>query len=131
MAKKKKSGETLVPITPSRAVRLLQFVTLLGQSPQSRDQLTKQLKLGLRDFYRDMELLRKVGIAITHESGQYKLSMSQENALSQLPFPDPFLTMGDAEKLAKGKTAAHTRLKEKLDEFKSAGEAKSKSRKKS
>ncbi len=131
MAKKRQAPvDVSPPITPSRAIRLFQFVSLLGQKPQTRDFLTKKLALGLRDFYRDLETLRKVGVQVSQEQGRYSLQMPLKDATALLPFPDPSLSLGEAETLAKGKTAIHKKLKDKIEAFKSPPKSKSSKRKK-
>jgi predicted DNA-binding transcriptional regulator YafY len=132
MAKKETlSAESAVPITPGRANRLFLLVTFLGQKKQTRDQLTKKLKVGVRDFYRDLETLRAFGIHISHAEGHYRLDVSVTQARAMLPFPDPVLTLGEAEVLAQGPTAAHKKLRKKVEAFQQTSGAKSGKSKKS
>jgi hypothetical protein len=132
MAKKKQPPpENLVPITANRANRLYQFVSLLGQKKQRREQLTKKLKVGVRDFYRDLETLRKVGINIIQAEGQYSLDGSVAEAVALLPFPDPLLTLGEAKILAQGQTPTHKKLRERVAAFEQLSTTKSGKGKKS
>jgi predicted DNA-binding transcriptional regulator YafY len=119
MAKKRSPGPTAEEktVTAERAARLYQLLQLLGAGPRTRDVLTKRLGLGVRGFYRDLELLRKVGIAVLLEGRTYTLSESVQAAVGRLPFPDPRLTLAEAGQLAKGRTAAHRKLKEQLGQI--------------
>lgn len=118
MAKKRKTPAKPVPsavsVTPERFVRLYRMVKLLAGSPQTRDALARRLRLDVRGFYRDLDLLRSAGVTVTLTSGRYALEQDAENALALLPFPDPRLTLGDAQTLAKGRGPAHRRLAETL-----------------
>jgi hypothetical protein len=122
MAKKKKTKKRppapAIGVTVERANRLFRLLRQLGQKPQSRQWLVKNLKLGVRGFYRDLEALRAAGIDIVLEDGSYRLAGNLQEAISLLPFPDPGLTLGDAEQLARGKTKAHQKLKQQVDRIK-------------
>jgi len=102
-------------LTGDRLARLYHLVRILGKGPQSRAVLTRRLKLDVRGFYRDLEALRSTGVEVTLESGRYNLVQSLAAALALLPLPDPHLTYGEAQTLAKGRTAAHRKLKTYLD----------------
>lgn len=116
MAKKRKTpakaSSPAVSVTSERFVRLYRMVKLLGDTPQTRDALARRLRLDVRGFYRDLDLLRSSGVTITLISGRYTLEQDAENALALLPFPDPRLTLGDARTLAKGRGVAQRRLAE-------------------
>jgi predicted DNA-binding transcriptional regulator YafY len=99
-------------VTTERFIRLYRLVQLLGTSPASRETLARRLHLDVRGFYRDLELLRGAGIEVTVSGGRYSLGASSAEALSRLPFPDPHLSLGDAQTLAKGRSATHRRLAE-------------------
>lgn len=102
-------------ITTQRARRLFRLLTLLSDHASLRTVITRQLKLDIRGFYRDLELLRSLGINITVSGKRYQLQGSLNDALAKLPFPDPGLNIQDAMNLAKGNTEAHRRLKQRLD----------------
>lgn len=104
-------------ITAERFARLHRLIQLLADGPQTRANLTKRLGLDVRGFYRDLDLLRQAGIAITIAEGRYTLTLGAATALARLPYPDPMLSLGDVEQLAKGKTAAHARLKAQLEGY--------------
>src|SRR6516162_9816958 len=112
MAKKRSAAS--VPetqaVTADRAARLYKLLRLLAAGPQKRDTLTKRLRLDIRGFYRDLELLHRAGIAIRLAKGGYKLEEDADEAIARLPFPDPRLTLGEVEQLAKGKTRSHRKL---------------------
>jgi predicted DNA-binding transcriptional regulator YafY len=80
--------------------------------------LARRLKLDVRGFYRDLELLRAFGVPVTSADGRYRLDESLTAALARLPLPDPHLTLAEAEQLAKGRTAAHRKLKAILETMK-------------
>src|SRR4051812_33607289 len=119
MAKKRKPtpkpGATA--ITAERAARLYRLLALLGQKPQTRAALAARLKTGVRGFYRDLEVLRKVGIAVTLTAGRYVLQGTAAEAQARLPFPDPGLSLGEAQALAKGRSAAHRKLKGQIEDI--------------
>src|SRR5688572_1374226 len=111
MAKKK--IEPLL-ITLERAARLYRILSFMGQGPQTRAGMIRRLKLGVRKFYRDLEILRKAGIRIELANGKYAMKEPLEKTLEHLPFPDPGLNLGEARLLAKGRTKAHKKIKEQL-----------------
>ena len=98
-------------ITVERAQRLYRLIRLLRLSPQSRGSLTKKLRVDVRGFYRDLELLRDAGISIPFHEQRYLLEENIRNVLERLPFPDPHLTLREAKEIAKGKTSAHQKLR--------------------
>jgi hypothetical protein len=99
-------------VTAERAARLYRLIRIVSQKPQTREMLRKRLRLDLRGFYRDLELLRESGIELPLVKRRYVLSEPMDQVLPQLPFPDPRLTLGDAVALAKGRTKAHRKLRE-------------------
>ena len=115
MAKKKSTREPLVAaVTSERAARLFRLITLLGKGPQTRSGLAKRLKLGVRKFYRDLEVLRKVGIEVELSEGKYSLKDAAAKTLQRLPFPDPGLNLGEARQLAKGRSKAHKKIQQQI-----------------
>jgi hypothetical protein len=90
------------------------MLNLLGKSAQTRSALIRRLGLGVRGFYRDLEVLRAVNIAVELVNGHYMLLENLSQAVERLPFPDPGLTLGEARLLAKGRSGAHRKLKEQL-----------------
>ena len=101
-------------VTPDRAARLYKLLRLLTSGPQKRESLTKRLKLDVRGFYRDLDLLHRAGISIILASQHYSLEKAANGAGDLLPFPDPRLTLGEARQLAKGKSKAHRKLQQQL-----------------
>jgi predicted DNA-binding transcriptional regulator YafY len=101
-------------LTTERVLRLYQLLRLLG-TPQKRESLTRRLRIDVRGFYRDLESLRLAGVAVTLIDGRYRLDQAVDAALQRLPFPDPQLTCGEAQTLAKGRTAAHRKLREQIE----------------
>jgi hypothetical protein len=102
-------------ITPQRAGRLCRLLSLLGTGPQTRDAILKKLRVDLRGFYRDLELLRGRGVSVTVEGTRYHLAGDPDTALARLPMPDPMLNLRDALVLSRGTTDAHRRFRQRLD----------------
>ena len=98
-------------VTAERFTRLYRLLYFLAAGPQTRTAITRRFRLDVRGFYRDLELLRASGIAVTLTAGHYALAENVEEAAARLPFPDPHWTLGEARQLAKGRTAAHRKLK--------------------
>ncbi len=115
---RKKVEAVSVTLTNQRAARLYRLLTLLGDGPQTRLQLLRRLKLDVRGFYRDLEALRGLGIEVSAgDDNRYSLIMGLGDALARLPFPDPGLNFRDVQQLAKGDTAAHRKLRQRITTF--------------
>lgn len=115
---RKKVEVASVTLTNQRAARLYRLLTLLKDGPQTRQQLLRRLKLDVRAFYRDLEALRGLGIeVVTGDDNRYSLAGELDDALAGLPFPDPGLNFRDVQQLAKGDTAAHRKLKQRINSF--------------
>ena len=69
----------------------------------------------MRGFYRDLGLVRMVGVRLELIDSRYTLEGDLETALGLLPFPDPHLTLSEARLLSKGRTAAHKKLRDHLE----------------
>lgn len=117
--RRNKVDAATVTLTASRAARLYRLLTLLGAGPQTRAALLRRLKIDVRGFYRDLEALRALGIDVTTSGDEPKYALAGEldDALAKLPFPDPGLNVRDALQLANGTTAAHRRLKQRVNSF--------------
>src|SRR5438876_538403 len=83
--------------------------------PPTRAVLVRKLKLDVRGFYRDLEVLRDAGVVVELREGRYHLSESLDDARNRLPFPDPQLTVGEALEVSKGRSAAHRRLRQLIE----------------
>jgi hypothetical protein len=116
---RKKVDASAVSLTSLRAARLYRLLTLLGTGPQTRGFLLRRLKLDVRGFYRDLEALRALDIEVTTggEEAKYALVGELDDALAKLPFPDPGLNVRDALQLSNGSTAAHRKLKQRVNSF--------------
>ena len=118
---KKRSAPTPAPpparpaLTAERFRRLHELVQLLGTGPKTRDQVLTRIGLDVRGFYRDLELLRAVGIEVTTEHGRYALAEALAGVVARLPFPDPHLTLGEARQLARGRGKPNRHLQEEID----------------
>jgi predicted DNA-binding transcriptional regulator YafY len=130
MAKKRASASEEKSVSTRRAQRLFRLVSLLGKRRETRESLTRRLKVGVRDFYRDLKTLRDSDIEVQFEGGKYSLAESPAAAAQRLPFPDPNLTLGEAETLSRGRSAAHRKLREVLANITKAAPARAKTRKK-
>src|SRR5262249_57234865 len=117
MAKKRTPGRTKPPptVTAARSARLFQLLGLLRPGPQARDALVRKLGVDVRGFYRDLELVRRLGDSVTVEGHRYTLATGYEDALAKLPFPDPKLNLQEAIRLANGDAEARRRLREQID----------------
>jgi predicted DNA-binding transcriptional regulator YafY len=102
-------------ITAPRASRLYRLLVILGDGPTTQAALVRRLKLDDRGFYRDLRLLRSLGIGVTAADARYRLDDSLDEALARLPVPDPQLSVREAQLLAKGTTPAHRKLRRQLD----------------
>jgi len=106
---------SIAPVTADRAGRLYRLLKLLGRKPRTRDELAEALELGVRGFYRDLEVLRTANVEVQLEEGRYVLVGKLADAVARLPFPDPKLTLGEALQLASGRTRAHRKLKQQVE----------------
>jgi predicted DNA-binding transcriptional regulator YafY len=104
-------------VTAARVARLYRLVKLLAAGSLTRPVLLRRLGLNQRGFYRDIELLRAVGIRVRPEGGRYTLDTAFEAAMERLPFPDPRLTLGEAQQLARGRSAAHRAMQERVNQI--------------
>ncbi len=90
-----------VQISLARASRLHRLVTIIAAGPRTREQLLRDLKIGLRTFYRELELLRRCGVRVRLVSKEYRLAGSVAEAETRLPFPDPQLSFAEMAELAR------------------------------
>jgi predicted DNA-binding transcriptional regulator YafY len=104
-------------VTADRVARLYRFIRLLARGPVARTVLLRRLGLNQRGFYRDIELLRAVGIRVRADEGRYSVSPGFEAAVNLLPFPDPQLSLGEAQRLARGNTVAHRTLRRRVEQI--------------
>jgi predicted DNA-binding transcriptional regulator YafY len=104
-----------VHITLGRAARLHRLVMLLAESPRTREEVLTSLGIGLRTFYRELELLHRCGVKIQHRNKRYVLQGTAAQAEGRLPFPDPQLSFAEMAELAKCPGQAGQRLAELLE----------------
>ena len=62
-----------VHITLQRAARLHRMVGFLAERPRTRDAILSRLGIGLRTFYRELDLLKRCGVKVRHRAKQYTL----------------------------------------------------------
>jgi hypothetical protein len=116
MARSRRSPDAEPPpaVTADRAARLCRLIRMTGTRGQPRETLLQRLNIDVRGFYRDLKLLRDVGIVIELVRGKYTLRGDAEEAVLKVPFPDPHLTLGEATLLGKGRSAVHRKVQELL-----------------
>ena len=103
-----------VHITLQRAARLHRLVWYLAETPRTRELILSHLNIGLRTFYRELELLKRCGVKFRHRNKQYTLLTTAEQAEGRLPFPDPQLSFAEMAELATCPCDAGKRLAELL-----------------
>jgi hypothetical protein len=99
-----------VEITLGRAARLRRFVSLLAQKPRTRDEVLRELGIGLRTFYRELDFVKRLGIRVGRKDRAYSLQTTTEKAEGLLPFPDPQLSFAEVAELARHPGEAARRL---------------------
>ena len=99
-----------VQITLQRAARLHRLVRLLAEAPWNRMAILSELRIGLRTFYREWELLKRCGVKVRQRSRLYFLWATAEQAEGRLPSPDPQLSFAEVAELARCDCAAGRRL---------------------
>jgi predicted DNA-binding transcriptional regulator YafY len=104
-------------VTAARAARLYRLLSLVADAARTRPVLLRKLKVDLRGFYRDLELLRSLGVNIAAEGDRYHLVGTLADALEKLPFPDPGLSLREALLLSQGRTDAHRKLRSRINSF--------------
>ena len=103
-----------VHITLQRAARLHRMVWFLAETPRIREAILSHLNIGLRTFYRELELLKRCGVKVRHRNKQYTLLATAKHAEGRLPFPDPQLSFAEMAELAACPCDAGRRLAELL-----------------
>lgn len=103
-----------VHVTLQRAARLHRLVVFLATAPNGRTAVLTELRIGLRTFYRELELLKKRGIKVRFIKKLYHLIGTRDDALGRLPVPDPELSFAEMAELASCPCPAGLRLAELL-----------------
>ena len=103
-----------VHITLQHAARLHRLVWFLAETPRTRDTILAHLSIGLRTFYRELELLKRCGVKVRHRNKQYTLMATAKHAEGRLPFPDPQLSFAEMAELAACPCDAGRRLADLL-----------------
>ncbi len=99
-----------VHITLSRAARLHRLVMILAGGARTREELLRELAIGLRTYYRELELLKRCGVRIRLVKKSYTLLSTADEAEGRLPFPDPQLSFAEMAELSRGPGQAAQRL---------------------
>jgi hypothetical protein len=105
-----------VHVTFQRAARLHHLVRFLAGAPRSRMAILSDLRIGLRTFYRELELLKRCGVKVRLRSKLYSLVATAEQAQGHLPFPDPQLSFAEIAELARCDCPTGRRLADLLAE---------------
>lgn len=103
-----------VHITLGRAARLHRLVMFLAESARTRENVLSELRIGLRTFYRELELLKRCSVKIQQKDKSYTLLATAEQAEGRLPFPDPQLSFAEMAELSRCPGEAGRRLAEML-----------------
>ncbi|QEH37370.1 hypothetical protein OJF2_59600 [Aquisphaera giovannonii] len=103
-----------VHITLQRAARLHRLVRFVAEEARTRDVILSHLNIGLRTFYRELELLKRCGVKLRHRARLYTLMSTAGQAEGRLPFPDPQLSFAEMAELAACDCDAGRRLAELL-----------------
>ena len=108
MAPAAKTPTVDTTITPERATRLYKLLSTLESKSLTRSQIERKLRVSMRTFYRDLEVLRAFDIDLKQADRKYQVGDTEWR--SKLRVPDPQLSFAEAEELAKGKTAANKKV---------------------
>jgi hypothetical protein len=87
----------------------------LAACPRSRESILAELAIGLRTFYRELELLHRCGVKIQQKNKLYTLLSTTAQAEGRLPFPDPQLSFAEMQELSRCPGEAGKRLAALLD----------------
>src|SRR3954453_17544740 len=82
----------------------------LAEGARRRESILANLAIGLRTFYRELELLNRCGVKIQQKDKLYALLSTRAQAEGRLPFPDPQLSFAEMEELSQGQSDAAKRL---------------------
>jgi hypothetical protein len=69
-----------------------------------------ELQIGVRTFYRELQVLKRCGVKVRQRSKLYVLMATAEEAEGRLPFPDPQLSFAEMAELARCDCPAGRRL---------------------
>ena len=78
-----------VHITLQRAARLHRLVRFLAEGPRARTAILSELRIGLRTFYRELELLNRCGVKVRHKDKLYHLLPTAARGGGSLAVPRP------------------------------------------
>ena len=85
---------------------------MLEEGPTARENLLDRLTIGLRTFYRELDLLKRCGIKVHRVGKNYQLRSTMAEAEGRLPFPDPQLSFAEMAELTRLPGEAARRLSE-------------------
>jgi predicted DNA-binding transcriptional regulator YafY len=87
----------------------------MSEGPPTRDELLARLGIGLRTFYRELELLRRCGVRVRLRERRYVMATTPAQAEDLLPFPDPRLSFAEMKELSGHPGMAARRLAQLLE----------------
>jgi hypothetical protein len=90
-----------VPIRLLRVARLYRLIRFLAEASRDRMAVLSELQIGVRTFYRELELHRRCGIKVRQRSRMYSPPVTAEEAAGRLSFPDPGLSFAEMADLAR------------------------------
>jgi hypothetical protein len=85
---------------------------MLAEGLMAREKLLDSLAIGLRTFYRELDLLKRCGIKVRRDGKAYQLTSTVTEAEGRLPFPDPQLSFAEMAELSRQPGEAARRLAE-------------------
>jgi hypothetical protein len=85
---------------------------MLAGGLMAREKLLESLAIGLRTFYRELDLLKRCGIKVRRDGKSYQLTTTVAEAEGRLPFPDPQLSFAEMAELSRLAGEAARRLSE-------------------
>lgn len=101
-------------VSAQRSARFFKLLMLLRDGDRSREELARRLRVDMRGFYRDLRMLRQLGVRIASRGHGYQLNQTFEAAIARVPFPDPQLNLHEALQLSIGRTPAHRKLRAQI-----------------
>src|SRR3954451_10356702 len=102
-------------LTPDRATRLCKMLVALGHGPQPKQILVKKLKVEERGFFRDLRLMRQLGIHVASNNRGYVLASSLNDAVRRLPVTGLQISLADAVEISHGHLPSQRRLRRQLE----------------
>lgn len=84
-----------VAITPRRARRLYRIIIAITRPDTTWNQLVRIARTCERTLYRDIDVLRELGVIVEAARHAVRLVGTRQEALQKIPFPVNGITYGD------------------------------------